>query len=36
VLFTDGDKLPPGYEFAYDGMLFDITETKAPAGGSNA
>lgn len=36
VLFTDGDKLPPGYEFACDGMLFEIAETKAPAGGSNA
>jgi phosphoribosyl 1,2-cyclic phosphate phosphodiesterase len=36
VLFSDGVKLPPGYEFACDGMMFDIAVTEAPAGGSNA
>ena len=36
VLFTDGDKLPPGYEFACDGLTFDIAVTETPAGGSNA
>jgi len=24
VLFADGDRLPPGYEFAWDGMTFDL------------
>jgi phosphoribosyl 1,2-cyclic phosphate phosphodiesterase len=36
VLYSDGVKLPPGYEFAYDGMMFDIAVIEPPAGGSNA
>ncbi len=36
VLFSDGAKLPPGYEFARDGMTFDITAIEAQAGGSHA
>lgn len=36
VLFTDGVKLPPGYEFAYDGLMFDIAVSEASAGGRNA
>jgi phosphoribosyl 1,2-cyclic phosphate phosphodiesterase len=36
VLFCDGVKLQPGYEFACDGMTFDIAVTEASAGGSNA
>jgi len=36
VMFSDGDRLPPGYEFACDGLTFDIIVTEASAGGSNA
>jgi phosphoribosyl 1,2-cyclic phosphate phosphodiesterase len=36
VIFSDSVKLPPGYEFAYDGMAFDIAGIEAPAGGINA
>ena len=36
VLFADGAKLPPGYEFACDGLSFDLAVTEAPAGGRNA
>jgi len=36
VLFSEGAKLPPGYEFAFDGMMFDMAEHTAPAGGNDA
>jgi len=36
VLFADGAALPPGYEFASDGMTFDIHAARSAAGGSNA
>jgi phosphoribosyl 1,2-cyclic phosphate phosphodiesterase len=36
VLFVDGVKLPPGYEFACDGMTFDIHVPGSMARGSNA
>lgn len=36
VLFADGAALPPGYEFACDGMAFDIHAARGRAGGSNA
>jgi phosphoribosyl 1,2-cyclic phosphate phosphodiesterase len=36
VLFRDRDRLPPGYEFAWDGMTLDIVDTIAPVGGCNA
>jgi phosphoribosyl 1,2-cyclic phosphate phosphodiesterase len=36
VLFADGAALPPGYEFARDGMTFDIHTARSSAGGSNA
>ena len=36
VLFTDGAALPPGYEFARDGMTFDLHTARCSAGGSNA
>jgi len=36
VLFADGFRLPPGYEFARDGMTFDIHAARTTAGGSNA
>ena len=36
VIFTEGDRLPPGYEFACDGLQFDIAVIEAPAGGRNA
>jgi len=36
VLFTDGAALPQGYEFACDGMTFDIHAAGSTAGGSNA
>lgn len=36
VLFADGAALPPGYEFARDGMTFDIRAARNAAGGSNA
>lgn len=36
VLFADGAALPPGYEFASDGMTFDIHTARSTAGGSNA
>jgi len=36
VLFSDGVSLPPGYEFASDGMSFDINVALNTAGGSNA
>jgi len=36
VLFADGAVLPPGYEFASDGMTFDIRAAQSAAGGSNA
>ena len=36
VLFADGAVLPPGYEFACDGMTFDIRAARSAAGGSNA
>jgi phosphoribosyl 1,2-cyclic phosphate phosphodiesterase len=36
VLCADGEKLPPGYEFARDGMTFDIRAARSAPGGSNA
>lgn len=36
VLFADGARLPPGYEFARDGMTFDIRAAGCAAGGRNA
>jgi phosphoribosyl 1,2-cyclic phosphate phosphodiesterase len=36
VLFADGAALPSGYEFARDGMTFDIRAARRAAGGSNA
>jgi hypothetical protein len=36
VLFADGVTLPPGYEFACDGMTFDIRAARSAAGRSNA
>jgi len=36
VAFADGALLPPGYEFACDGMTFDIRAARSAAGGSNA
>ena len=36
VLFADGAALPPGFEFACDGMTFDIHAARSAAGGSNA
>lgn len=36
VSFADGSTLPPGYEFACDGMVFDIRAAGSTAGGSNA
>jgi phosphoribosyl 1,2-cyclic phosphate phosphodiesterase len=36
VLFADGFRLPPGYEFACDGMTFDIHTARSTAGGLNA
>ena len=36
VLFADGAALPAGYEFARDGMTFDIRAARSAAGGSNA
>jgi phosphoribosyl 1,2-cyclic phosphate phosphodiesterase len=36
VLFADGATLPPGYEFARDGMKIDIRAARSAAGGSNA
>jgi phosphoribosyl 1,2-cyclic phosphate phosphodiesterase len=36
VLFADGAALPSGYEFARDGMTFDIRAARSAAGGSNA
>jgi phosphoribosyl 1,2-cyclic phosphate phosphodiesterase len=33
VLFADGSRLPPGYEFASDGMTFDIHTARSTAGG---
>ena len=36
VLFADGFRLPPGYEFACDGMEFDIHTARSTAGGLNA
>jgi phosphoribosyl 1,2-cyclic phosphate phosphodiesterase len=36
VLFADGVRLPPGYEFACDGMTFDCHAARPAAGGSNA
>jgi len=36
VLFSDRDRLPPGYEFAWDGLTLDIDDTIAPVGGCNA
>ena len=26
VLYADGEKLPSGFEFAYDGMEFDVKD----------
>lgn len=34
VLFADGGRLPPGYEFAWDGMTFDIDFARCAAGGA--
>jgi phosphoribosyl 1,2-cyclic phosphate phosphodiesterase len=36
VIFADGAALPPGYEFARDGMTFEIRAARSAAGGSNA
>jgi phosphoribosyl 1,2-cyclic phosphate phosphodiesterase len=36
VSFADGVALPPGYEFACDGMTIDIHAARTTAGGSNA
>jgi phosphoribosyl 1,2-cyclic phosphate phosphodiesterase len=36
VLFSDGFKLPQGYEFACDGMMFDMAVAEIPVGGENA
>ncbi|MBL0224671.1 MAG: MBL fold metallo-hydrolase [Geobacteraceae bacterium] len=36
VLFADGAALPPGYEFASDGMTFDVHAARSGAGGCNA
>jgi len=36
VLYADGSALPPGYEFARDGMTFDIRAARSAAGGSDA
>ena len=36
VLYADGAALPPGYEFARDGMTFDIRAARSAAGGSDA
>jgi phosphoribosyl 1,2-cyclic phosphate phosphodiesterase len=36
VLYTDGVRLPSGYEFAYDGMVFDIGVVEESTGGKNA
>lgn len=36
VLFAEGVGLPPGCEFAWDGMTFDIHTAQSEAGGSNA
>jgi len=36
VLFADGAALPPGFEFACDGMTFEIRAARSAAGGSNA
>ncbi len=36
VLFSDRDRLPPGYEFAWDGLTLDIDDTIAPVEGCNA
>jgi phosphoribosyl 1,2-cyclic phosphate phosphodiesterase len=36
VLFSEGNKLPDGYEFAWDGMMIDILDSEASAGGRNA
>jgi phosphoribosyl 1,2-cyclic phosphate phosphodiesterase len=36
VLYTDGSSLPSGYEFACDGMTFDINTAQRTSGGSNA
>jgi phosphoribosyl 1,2-cyclic phosphate phosphodiesterase len=33
VLSADGFRLPPGYEFACDGMTFDIHTARSSAGG---
>jgi phosphoribosyl 1,2-cyclic phosphate phosphodiesterase len=36
VLFADGAALPRGYEFACDGMTFEIRAAQSAAEGSNA
>jgi phosphoribosyl 1,2-cyclic phosphate phosphodiesterase len=36
VLFSDGATLPDGYEFAFDGMMFDMADSVTPVGGNNA
>jgi phosphoribosyl 1,2-cyclic phosphate phosphodiesterase len=36
VLFADSAALPPGYEFARDGMTFDVHAARNAAGGSYA